>query len=234
MGRNFLHEKNQGFLDYMQPLFFPKLECLFTLQQQQVNINKKQRQIEFFLKHKSDDETSQELLVFSPRSLHLLSQLDLLTAIAQRGIRHYKFDVYRNKGQGNHAVTDQKSLRLWENESTEYNYSISCSKSVVIDILKEYLEKVQGIVIDVEQEIIHIEERNQTALSSKELSLYYQYRPLPTIHQTNDRIMKSVHLQHKKTKQVQVWKALTIIGADGQTSLVRQKLGTFFSRLYFP
>jgi 2-polyprenyl-6-methoxyphenol hydroxylase-like FAD-dependent oxidoreductase len=122
---------------------------------------------------------------------------------------------------------EQNSIRLWDNESTEYKYSISCSKSVVIEILKEYLEKVQGIAIDQNQEIIHIEEKNQKLLSSAEISLYYQYRPLPMIHQINDRIMKSIHLLHKKTKQVQVWKSLAIIGADGQTSLVRQKLGTY-------
>lgn len=163
--------------------------------------------------------------MFSPRSLQLLSQLDLLNSITQRGMRHYKFEVYQQKGIGNYAITEQQTLRLWENESTEYNYSVSCAKSIVIEIFKEYLEKVQGILIDVDQELIHIEEKSQVSLSNEELSLYYQYHPLPAIHQINDRTMKSIHLRHKGTKQVQIWKALTIIGADGQTSLVRQKLG---------
>ncbi|KAI7892421.1 FAD binding domain-containing protein [Mucor mucedo] len=174
-----------------------------------------------------DEEGSDEVLVFSPRSLQLLSQLDLLSAMTQHGIRHYKFEVYQNKGIGNHAVTQLESLRLWENDVTEYNYALSCPKSIVLQILKEYLEKVQGIPIDQDEELIHIEEQsNPSSLSNAELSLYYQYRPLPVIHHAlHDRTMKSIHLRHRKTKEVKVHKALTIIGADGQTSLVRQKLG---------
>ncbi|KAI8090548.1 hypothetical protein BDF21DRAFT_490948 [Thamnidium elegans] len=166
-----------------------------------------------------------ELLLFSPRSLQLLAQLDLLGPITQRGIRHWKFEIYQTKGQGSNAVImEPQSIRLWDNESTEFTYSISCQRSIVIEIFKDYLEK-EGIQIDEKQEIIHIEERNQKLLSDAELSLYYQYRPLPMIHQPDEKILKSIHLKHRETKEVNVWKSQAIIGADGQMSFIRQKLG---------
>jgi hypothetical protein len=163
-----------------------------------------------------------------------------LTAITQNGIRHWKFDLYHNKGYGSQALTvEQQSIRVWENDTTEYNYCLTCEKSIVIDILTDYLEKKAGIQIDELQELIQIEEKEKKKtsrdgnLSSAELALYYQYRPLPPIssfdNDDNDKpAIKSIHLKHKETEEVKMWKSQAIIGADGQTSFVRQKLGIIF------
>lgn len=190
-----------------------------------------------------------ELVLFSPRSLQLLHQFDLLTAITQKGVKHWKFDLYQNKGYGSQSVNvDQQSIRLWENNITQFSYSVSCEKSIVHDIFKEYLEKEEGIQVVYKQEIIDIQENehpdNQDSLkhdiipsspvSTAELSLYYQYRPLPIPndpqhnlhHKEHDfRSQKTIHLRDTDTGKVKVWKSQAIIAADGQSSLVRQKLG---------
>ncbi len=158
-----------------------------------------------------------------------MKHLDLLTPILEKGIRHWKFEVYQNKGYGNQAtIVDQQSIRLWENDTTEFNYSITIEKSIVHEILKEHIKK-EGVEINYKQELINIEENKK--LSDSELALYYQYRPLPilpTFGEQNDRTLKSIHLKDVDTEEVKVWKSQAIIGADGQTSFVRQKLGIIF------
>lgn len=179
---------------------------------------------------KKRSSSNKGLLQFSPRSLQLLKHLDLLAPILEKGVRHWKFDIYQNKGYGNQAFTiEQQSIRLWENDTTEYNYSITIEKSIVHEILKEHLKK-EGVEINYKQELINIEENKK--LSDSELALYYQYRPLPTLPSTSlgeqhDRGVKSIHLKDVETGQVKVWKSQAIIGADGQTSFVRQKLGMY-------
>jgi 2-polyprenyl-6-methoxyphenol hydroxylase-like FAD-dependent oxidoreductase len=180
-------------------------------------------------------------VLFSPRSLQLLHQLDLLPAITQKGIKHWKFDLYQNKGYGNQSVNvDQQSIRLWENDTTQFNYSVSCEKSIVHGIFKEYLEREQGIQVVYKQEVINIEEplnsQNMSdsipssPTSTTDLSLYYQYRPLPIPnspqHPEHDfRTKKTIHLRNTDTEKVKVWKSQAIVVADGQSSFVRQKLG---------
>lgn len=115
--------------------------------------------------------------------------------------------------------------------------------------MTEYLEREEGIQIDELQELIDIEEKkpatrnssNVYSSSAADLTFYYQYRPLPPIsppmddddeHVSRKRAIKSIHLKHKETNQVVMWKSQAIIGADGfnsgQTSFVRQKLGLYF------
>lgn len=177
------------------------------------------------------------LLHLSPRSLQLLKQLDLLTPVLEKGIRHWKFDLYGNKGYGNQAVTaEEQSIRLWENDTAEFNFSVTIEKSIVHELLKKYLTEELGVQINYKQELLNIEEikkvppNSTNVTATNDLALYYQYRPLPTLpinlveHQ-NDRSLKSIHLKDVETEQVKVWKSQAIIGADGQTSFVRQKLG---------
>jgi 2-polyprenyl-6-methoxyphenol hydroxylase-like FAD-dependent oxidoreductase len=191
----------------------------------------------------SSKKPKSELVLFSPRSLQLLHHLDLLSAITQKGIKHWKFDLYQNKGYGSQSVNvDQQSIRLWENDTTQFNYSVSCEKSVVHGIFKEYLEREEGIQVVYKQEVINIEENqypnNQDApkhdiipsspTSTAEISLYYQHRPLPipNSHIEHDfRTKKTIHLRNTDTGKIMVWKSQAIVAADGQSSFVRQKLG---------
>lgn len=182
-----------------------------------------------------------EILLLTPRSLQLLQQLGLFSAISQKGVRHYKFDIYyQDKTNATQqSSTDQESIRLWENESTEFNYCISCEKSVFHQLLKEHLEQM-GISIDYKQEVLDIENQtlmkpihNQRSLSSPDIypltsslmsmSMYYQYRPLPTPEEST----KSIFLKNTDTQALKVLRSSVVIGADGQTSFVRQKLGIF-------
>ncbi|RCH89960.1 hypothetical protein CU098_006293 [Rhizopus stolonifer] len=55
-------------------------------------------------------------------------------------------------------------------------------------------------------------------------SLYYQYRPLP-IPEDHQPQFKSIFTKDTDTQTMKVWKSNVVIGADGQTSFVRQKLG---------
>lgn len=184
------------------------------------------------------------MILFSPRSLQLLQHLDLSTQIIEKGTRHWKFNIIQNKGHGGNAVTvDQKSLRLWENEATEFNFSLSCEKSIVCKILEGYLEKQWGITVEYKQEVFDIKEPTDHASEfipphTTDLSSYYQYRPLPTPHQSpptkkeNERNTKTVHYRNVETADVQLWKTQSVIGADGPASFVRQKLGMFSFPLF--
>lgn len=187
---------------------------------------------------KKRSSSKKGLLHLSPRTLQLLKQLDLLTPVLEKGIRHWKFDLYGNKGYGNQAVTvEEQSIRLWENDTAEFNFSITIEKSIVHELLKKYLSEELGVQINYKQELLNIEESKRVpcnptkVTAANDLALYYQYRPLPTLpmnlgeHQL-ERSVKSIHLKDVDTEQVKVWKSQAIIGADGQTSFVRQKLGT--------
>ncbi|CAO3642480.1 unnamed protein product [Mucor hiemalis] len=186
---------------------------------------------------KKRSSSKKGLLHLSPRTLQLLKQLDLLTPVLEKGTRHWKFDLYGNKGYGNQAVTvEEQSIRLWENDTAEFNFSITIEKSIVHELLKKYLSEELGVQINYKQELLNIEESKRVpcnptkVIVANDLALYYQYRPLPTLpmnlgeHQL-ERSVKSIHLKDVDTEQVKVWKSQAIIGADGQTSFVRQKLG---------
>ncbi|OBZ87619.1 Phenol 2-monooxygenase [Choanephora cucurbitarum] len=196
-----------------------------------------------FSVHITDKLSSQfprqnELLLFTPRSLQLLQQLGLLNAISQKGTRHHKFDIYYQDKLS--SPSDQESIRLWENDSTEFNYCISCEKSTVHQLFKEHLEQL-GITIDYKQEVLNIENQpivksayTQRSLSSPDIyalssslmsmSMYYQYRPLPAPEESGSST-KSVFLKNTDTQALKVLRSSVVIGADGPTSFVRQRLG---------
>ena len=122
---------------------------------------------------------------------------------------------------------ESNTIRLWENTATEINYSVTIEKSKVHEILKQHLSSKEGVQVNYLQELVHIEEPKH--LTATELAQYYQYRPLPTLPtfgEQQDRTLKTIHLKDIETNQVKVWRSQAILGADGQTSTVRQKLGT--------
>ncbi|KAI7900689.1 uncharacterized protein BX663DRAFT_544832 [Cokeromyces recurvatus] len=177
------------------------------------------------------DDTN-ELLLLSPRSLQLLNQIDLLEPLfKQGGMRHWKFEIYQNSQSAN---VSQQSIRLWNNETTGFNYSVTCKKSVLYNLLKQQLQEI--IQIDQNQEIIDINDQSDNhyqlpLLNTTDISSYYQYRPLPCIPRNNkyditiERAFKSIYLKHTDTHQTKVWKSQIIIGAEGQQSFIRKKLG---------
>ncbi|KAI9473723.1 MAG: hypothetical protein EXX96DRAFT_640963 [Benjaminiella poitrasii] len=196
-----------------------------------------------------DSSNEDVLILLSPRSLQLLHQIDLLTPLIQHeGVtRHWRFEIYQNRGYSNLSVhsSQPQSIRLWDNENTEFNYSVTCKKSLLRDLLQQHLQKKEHIQIDHKQEIMQINEQdNDYPLSTTtslidELSLYYQYRPLPGIpssrYTSNERKTpkKFIYLKHTDTHQTKLWKSQVIVAAEGQQSFIRRKLGILLRKLHF-
>ncbi|CEG67233.1 hypothetical protein RMATCC62417_03695 [Rhizopus microsporus] len=77
-------------------------------------------------------QSSSGLLIFSPRSLQLLKQINLLDAITAKGMKHWRLDIYEHN-----VLAD--SIQLWDNDVTGYNYCLSCEQSIVCDILRHHV-----------------------------------------------------------------------------------------------
>lgn len=154
-----------------------------------------------------------------------MQQLNLLPALIEKGFRHWKLDIYQINGSSPQDIKVH-NLRLWDNDITEFNYAISCEKSVLYSLLKDYLKQL-NVTIEPKQEILDIIDHSQL----NDLSLYYQYRPLPTPVPYHDlslslqHDMKTVYLKNTDTQTTQTVKAKTIVAADGPSSVIRRKLG---------
>ena len=85
--------------------------------------------------HSIDNNKTQSpsgLLIFSPRSLQLLKQINLLDAITAKGMKHWRLDIYEHN-----VLVD--SIQLWDNDVTGYNYCLTCEQSIVCDILRHHV-----------------------------------------------------------------------------------------------
>ncbi|KAF7728603.1 hypothetical protein EC973_005830 [Apophysomyces ossiformis] len=149
-------------------------------------------------------------LLWSPRALQLLQTFDLANSLCQQGVRHWRFETFTNRGHGNSATNiDRQKFRVWENDATEFNWSLSCECDRVCQVLYDALTK-ENVKVHYGQEVIDLEDVDVNPRTA-----YPDQSPQhtrTTIHDTD-------------TGQVTYWKSRIVIGADGIGSFVRQKLG---------
>ncbi|KAI8379237.1 FAD binding domain-containing protein [Radiomyces spectabilis] len=164
--------------------------------------------------------------LWSPRSLQLLQAFDLVDAVMSRSVRHWRFETYTHKGHGSSAATvDCQSHRVWENEATEFSWSLSCECDHICQQIKAALEK-RGIAVEYGQEIVDLETVSTastdvpmpSSLSSTNHFASYKFQ-----HPYIQHVVASI--RNTESGQIHQWKSRIVIGADGINSFVRQKLG---------
>ncbi|KAG0176904.1 hypothetical protein DFQ28_003390 [Apophysomyces sp. BC1034] len=149
-------------------------------------------------------------LLWSPRALQLLQTFDLASGLCQQGVRHWRFETFTNRGHGNSATSvDRQKFRVWENDATEFNWSLSCECDRVCQGLVSALEK-HNVKVHYSQQVIDLEDIDMDPRAA-----YPDHSPQHTRTTIHDL----------DTGQVTYWKSRIVIGADGTGSFVRQKLG---------
>ncbi|CAO3633387.1 unnamed protein product [Cunninghamella blakesleeana] len=170
-------------------------------------------------KKKDASEINNKSFLWSPRSLQLLSNIGITETMLQNGYRHWKFETFTNSSNnsnggsshGSHAATndDHQSFRVWENEATEFNWSLSYECNKVCDALINALAGL-GVKVDYQHELIKLDD------------FHSDHDFYPSQQKKNSVIMATV-LNHDGLESF--WKSKFIIGADGKNSFVRHKLG---------
>ncbi|KAI7847834.1 FAD binding domain-containing protein [Circinella umbellata] len=166
-------------------------------------------------KKKSLTPTNNPTYLWSPRSLQLLQAFDLVNPLLEHGFRHWGLDTYSNKGTGNAAVTvHHHKHSVWENDATEFNWSLSCESDHICRVLSDALEQRKGVRVRYGHELIDMEDsENDTCLTTI----------LPTVSDQNNNNLESIQAPY-------YWKSKIVLGADGTHSFVRQKLGIAYER----
>jgi 2-polyprenyl-6-methoxyphenol hydroxylase-like FAD-dependent oxidoreductase len=124
----------------------------------------------------------------------------------QEGFRHWKFETFANNGHGSHAANAaHQSYRVWENEVTEFNWSLSYECDKVCEALIKALAS-HGVQVDYQHELINLDDGNP---------VYYQQQEQTVV----------ATLQNHKDDTISHWRSRILIGADGKRSFVRHKLG---------
>ena len=162
--------------------------------------------------------TNNPTYLWSPRSLQLLQTFDLVNPLLEHGFRHWGLDTYTNKGNGNAAVTTHRHKHpVWENDATEFNWSLSCESDQVCRVLSDALEQRKGVRVRYNHEPIDMEDsENDTCLATI----------LPTTTTVGNNTDSHNNLENSQAPYY--WKSQIVLGADGAHSFVRQKLGMSF------
>ncbi|KAI8137559.1 FAD binding domain-containing protein [Fennellomyces sp. T-0311] len=154
-------------------------------------------------KKSADTPSTNPTYLWSPRSLQLLQAFDLVNPLLEHGVRHWGLETYTNKGSGNAAVTASRHKHpVWENEATEFNWSLSCESGQVCRVISDALDQRQGVRVRYNHELVDLEDEGDTCVAtiiSNDNASFY-------------------------------WKSQIVLGADGTRSFVRQKLGIAYER----
>lgn len=179
--------------------------------------------MDFILDKKKDaSEINNKSFLWSPRSLQLLSNIGITETMLQNGYRHWKFETFTNSsGHGSHAATndDHQSFRVWENEATEFNWSLSYECNKVCDALINALAGL-GVKVDYQHELIKLDD----FYSDDVFHSHYHHNS----QQKKNPIIMATILNHNNENNGSIeyfWKSKFVIGADGKNSFVRHKLG---------
>ncbi|KAI9499433.1 FAD binding domain-containing protein [Zychaea mexicana] len=174
-------------------------------------------------KKDANDPSNNPTYLWSPRSLQLLQAFDLVNFLLEHGVRHWGLETFTNKGHGNAAVTGSHNKHpVWENEATEFNWSLSCESDHVCRVLSDALSQRKGVRVRYNHELIDMEDcENDTCLATI----------LPTSSTHTSKTSKSKHHQDNSQQGPYYWKSQIVLGADGTHSFVRQKLGIAYERL---
>ncbi|KAI9266607.1 FAD binding domain-containing protein [Phascolomyces articulosus] len=149
-------------------------------------------------------------LLLSPHTLQHLQAYDLVQPLVENGMRHWRFQLYVNQGQGtNSTSTERQSFRVWEKKNVQYNWALSCEATDVCNAFRETLYKRTDIRVEYQQELVNLQD--MTDHNDKSNSIDY-----PIVSTIKDL----------RTGRAVCWRSRMIIGADGMESFVRQKLGT--------
>ncbi|KAI9275744.1 FAD binding domain-containing protein [Phascolomyces articulosus] len=182
-------------------------------------------------KKKPNSSNQNPTYLWSPRSLQLFQAFDLVNPLLEHGFRHWGLDTYTNKGNGNTAVTASRHKHsVWENDATEFSWSLSCESDQVCRVLSDALAQRKGVHVRYQHELIDMEdcEENDTCLATI----------LPT-HTTVGNGTKGRSNSNNKhhhneddlpSQAPYYWKSRIVLGADGTHSFVRQKLGIAYER----
>ncbi|KAI9300998.1 FAD binding domain-containing protein [Cunninghamella echinulata] len=180
-------------------------------------------------KKEAKSTNTNKSFLWSPRSLQLLSNIGITETMLQNGYRHWKFETFTNAtsntstgggggGGGHHhgshaaTTTDHQSFRVWENEATEFNWSLSYECNKVCDALIDALAGF-GVKVDYQHELIKLDD-----FDSDDFHHHHHHPHLPQ----KKSIMATIQNNHGIETY---WKSKFVIGADGKNSFVRHKLG---------